>query len=54
MPFIPQFHIIVQLPILGSIFALADALCIFRSRHNTIHDDIAGTKVIDLRQQPAN
>lgn len=46
-------QLIAQLPILGGIFAFVDALCIFRSRHNTIHDDIAETKVIDLRQLPA-
>jgi len=42
-------QIIVQVPFLGNIFALADALCIFRAQHNTLHDDIADTKVIDLR-----
>ena len=45
-------QLIAQLPVLGGLFAIVDALCIFRSRHNTIHDDIAATKVIDLRQQP--
>lgn len=45
-------QLIVQAPYLGSIFALADALCIFRSAHNTLHDDIADTKVVDLRPQP--
>jgi len=55
-------HIILKriLPILcfsnapfGFIFSIVDALCIFRSQHNTAHDDIADTKVIDLRSRPA-
>ena len=46
-------QLISLVPVLGGLFALADALCIFRSQHNTIHDDIAETKVIDLRSQPA-
>jgi len=46
-------HLIAQLPVLGGLFAIVDALLIFRSQHNTIHDDIAETKVIDLRPQPA-
>lgn len=32
----------------GSILTLIDALMIFRERHNTLHDDIAGTKVVQL------
>jgi uncharacterized RDD family membrane protein YckC len=31
------------------LFLLVDALCIFRRDRNTIHDDIAGTKVVVLR-----
>lgn len=31
-----------------SIVLLADALCIFRAGRNTLHDDIADTKVIQL------
>lgn len=46
-------YLIVQLPTLGEWFNFFDILLIFRSQHNTLHDDIAGTKVIDLRQQPA-
>jgi len=46
-------HLIAQLPVLGGLFAIVDALLIFRSQHNTIHDDIAETKVIDIRSQPA-
>jgi uncharacterized RDD family membrane protein YckC len=39
-------------PIVGmavGLFLLVDALCIFRRDRNTIHDDIAGTKVVVLR-----
>ncbi|MCF7788777.1 MAG: RDD family protein [Prosthecobacter sp.] len=46
-------QLIAQVPFLGAIFAFVDALLIFRAKHNTIHDDIADTKVIDLRQLPA-
>jgi len=46
-------HLIALLPVLGSLFAIVDALCVFRSQRNTIHDDIAETKVIDLRSRPA-
>lgn len=35
-------------PIVGSIAVLIDSLCIFRSGRNTLHDDIADTKVIKL------
>lgn len=34
---------------LGGLFVLVDALCIFRPNRNTIHDDIAGSKVVVLR-----
>ena len=46
-------QLIAQVPILGGLFAIVDALCIFRSQRNTIHDDIAETKVINLRSLPA-
>jgi uncharacterized RDD family membrane protein YckC len=39
-------------PVLGmlaAIFAIIDALCIFRPNRNTIHDDIAGSKVVVLK-----
>jgi uncharacterized RDD family membrane protein YckC len=35
--------------VLGAIFVIIDALCIFRPNRNTIHDDIAGSKVVVLR-----
>jgi uncharacterized RDD family membrane protein YckC len=36
------------LGILGGLFVLADVLCIFRSGYNTLHDDIANSKVVKL------
>jgi uncharacterized RDD family membrane protein YckC len=44
-------QLIALVPYLGGLFALVDSLCIFRAQHNTLHDDIAATKVIDLRPQ---
>ena len=35
-------------PVIGSIAVLVDALMIFRPGRNTLHDDIADTKVIKL------
>lgn len=31
------------------IFLIVDALCVFRPNRNTIHDDVAGSKVVVLR-----
>jgi len=45
-------QLIALLPVVGGFFAVVDALCIFRTQRNTIHDDIAETKVIDLRPRP--
>lgn len=42
-------QIVVLIPYLGTLLALIDSLCVFRSAHNTLHDDIADTKVVDLR-----
>ena len=36
------------IPIIGNIIILIDALAIFRKNYNTIHDDIAKTRVIKL------
>ncbi|WP_395738299.1 RDD family protein [Prosthecobacter sp.] len=47
-------QLIALIPCIGGIFAIVDSLCIFRSQHNTIHDDIADTKVVDLSAQPAS
>lgn len=33
-------------PVIGGIAVLVDALCIFRAQRNTLHDDIADTKVV--------
>lgn len=41
-------QLIVQIPVLGALVAFIDALLIFRTQHNTLHDDIADTKVIDM------
>ena len=43
-------QIVSVIPYIGPFLALLDALFIFRSAHNTLHDDIANTKVVDLRQ----
>ncbi|OYW72660.1 MAG: hypothetical protein B7Z37_24220 [Verrucomicrobia bacterium 12-59-8] len=40
-------QLIALVPYLGKLFSIVDSLCIFRSQHNTLHDDIADTKVID-------
>ena len=42
-------QIVAQIPIVGGIFTLVDALLIFRDGRNTLHDDIAGTKVIEFK-----
>jgi uncharacterized RDD family membrane protein YckC len=36
------------LGMVGGLIVLIDALCIFRSRYNTLHDDIAKSKVVKL------
>lgn len=41
-------HVVVLIPILGNIMVLIDALLIFRKGHNTLHDDIADSKVVQL------
>jgi uncharacterized RDD family membrane protein YckC len=40
--------IIYQIPIIGGIFAIIDALLIFRKEKNCLHDDIAQTRVIKI------
>lgn len=42
-------QVIAQVPYIGGLFAFVDSLCIFRAQRNTLHDDIADTKVVDLR-----
>lgn len=38
--------VVSVIPFLGSLLVLIDSLCIFRAGRNTLHDDIADTKVI--------
>ena len=40
--------IIGAVPYVGWIVVIADALCIFRAGRNTLHDDFAETKVVQL------
>jgi uncharacterized RDD family membrane protein YckC len=40
--------VISQFPLVGPIFALANALAIFRAQRKCFHDDIADTKVIQI------
>ena len=42
-------RILCMLPFFGGLFSLFDALMIFRKNRFTMHDDIACTKVVDLR-----
>jgi uncharacterized RDD family membrane protein YckC len=44
-------QVVVLIPIIGGLVALADCFSIFRSSRFTFHDDVAGTKVVDLRSQ---
>lgn len=39
--------IITQIPIVGGIFSIVDALLIFRDERNCLHDDFAGSRVIN-------
>lgn len=41
-------QVLYQIPIIGSLFSLVDALFIFRQDHKCIHDLIADTIVIDV------
>jgi uncharacterized RDD family membrane protein YckC len=38
--------LVAQIPVIGVIIVLIDALCIFRKERNTLHDDVAGTRVV--------
>ena len=42
-------NLIAAIPILGALYALVDALFVFRSDRRTIHDMIADTKVVEAR-----
>jgi uncharacterized RDD family membrane protein YckC len=41
--------LIASIPIVGGIYALADALFIFSSERRCLHDQIAGTRVVKVR-----
>lgn len=41
-------QLVALVPYLGSILVIIDSLLIFRAKRNTLHDDIADTKVIKL------
>lgn len=44
--------LIGAVPLVGHVFALADAALVFTDRRRTIHDRIADTIVVDLRRAP--
>lgn len=44
-------QIVVFVPFIGIFIVLADAFSIFRSSRYMLHDDVADTKVVDLRPQ---
>lgn len=46
-------HLLALIPGVGEIISLIDCLMIFRSDKRTLHDLIAGTKVVDIRQLAA-
>ena len=41
-------YIAGSIPVIGPFIVLIDALCIFRSGRNTLHDDLANSKVVVL------
>ncbi len=44
-------HVLYLIPLINFLFMIVDCLMIFRSNKRTLHDEIAGTKVVDLRSQ---
>lgn len=46
-------QVVIFIPVIGAIIALADCFSIFRSSRYMLHDDVADTKVVDLRPQLA-
>ncbi len=44
-------QVLYLIPVINFIFMIVDCLMIFRSNKRTLHDEIAGTKVVDLRSQ---
>ncbi len=47
-------HIAQQIPIVNLLFGIVDMFMIFRENRRTLHDEIAGTKVIDISQAPVS
>jgi len=45
--FLPQ-NLVFQIPVIGGLVAIVDVLFIFRKNRRTLHDLVAGTKVIEL------
>jgi uncharacterized RDD family membrane protein YckC len=46
-------QVIYLIPIINFIFMIIDSLMIFRGNKRTLHDEIAGTKVVDVRAAQA-
>jgi uncharacterized RDD family membrane protein YckC len=42
-----------HIPVVNMLFGLVDLFMIFRENRRTLHDEIAGTKVVDISQSPA-
>lgn len=47
-------HIAQQIPFVNMLFPLVDMFMIFRENRRTLHDEIAGTKVVDISQAPVS
>lgn len=47
-------HIIQLIPVVNLLFGLVDMFMIFRENRRTLHDEIAGTKVVDITQAPVH
>jgi uncharacterized RDD family membrane protein YckC len=45
---IAPLWVVSLIPVIGPVALLVDALCIFRAERNTLHDDVADTKVVTL------
>jgi len=44
-------QVLFLIPVLNVLFMIVDCLMIFRSNKRMLHDELAGTKVVDLRSQ---
>ncbi|RVU86636.1 RDD family protein [Leucothrix sargassi] len=49
MRYLPT-NVAIQVPVIGQLLLLIDALMIFRKNRRTLHDMIAGTKVVELKK----